>query len=850
MKDIILYTVVPQLPSRLSPLLEMAKNIWFSWNLSVIDLFRSIDQNLWEETGHNPMAMLGQLSDERVHELSQDEGFVLEMDRIHEEFCRYRDDHRKYDFGLETPVDFTVAYFSAEFGLTDCLPIYSGGLGVLAGDFVKSASDLRLPVVGVGLLYQKGYFRQYLNADGWQQETYLDNDFHNLPIILERDESHNPVTVEVTIRDRQVRIRVWRIQAGRVPLYMLDTNTVENHEEDRDITFALYGGDREMRLRQEIVLGIGGIRALRRLGIRPAIYHMNEGHSALANIERIRLLMEENHLSFAEAKDAAYAGSVFTTHTPVPAGIDIFDSSLVGSLLGNYLRSMGLSLDAFMALGSANENGPRNSFNMAIMALKNSSRTNAVSRLHRTVSRRMWQEIWPSLPEVDIPIDSVTNGVHIPSFISDDMGRLLDRYLGRRWAEDPDNVSVWKRVNKIPDAELWRTHERRRERLIAFTRQRLQEQLQRRGGQKEEIHAAGQVLHPEALTIGFARRFATYKRGDLILKDPSRLAKILNHPQHPVQIIFAGKAHPQDAAGKEVIKHIVHLARQPEFRDRIVFIEDYELSVARYMVQGSDIWLNNPRRPLEACGTSGMKAAANGAINMSVLDGWWEEGYQQDLGWAIGCGEEYQDAAYQDFVESHSIYDLLERYAVPLFYDRGKDNLPRGWISLMKNSMLNLAGRFNSHHMLQDYVHQLYLPCALNWKKMEADGFRGAREFTSWAQRVRQNWPALRILEKKAETRGLIQFGQTLQVEVILHLGALSPKDLAVDIYYGRVDSKAEFLDRETISLHDFVQQDGKTVFRGAIPCMKVGRFGFRVRLLPAHPLLSNPYSLGLILWG
>ena len=850
MKDIVLYTVVPRLPSRLSPLLELAKNVWFSWNMPAIDLFRSIDQNLWEETGHNPMAVLGQLRHERVLELFRDEGFLLEMDRIYEEFCRYRDDHRKYDFGLETPVDFTVAYFSAEFGLTDCLCIYSGGLGVLAGDFVKSASDLRFPVVGVGLLYQKGYFRQYLNADGWQQETYPDNDFHNLPVILEKDENNNPLTIDVPLQDRQVKVRIWRIQVGRVPLYMLDTNTVENQDDDRDITCALYGGDRGMRLKQEIVLGIGGIRALRRLGVRPTVYHMNEGHSALANIERIRLLMEENHLSFAEAQEAVYASSVFTTHTPVPAGIDIFDASLVGSFLGSYLRSMGLSQDKFMAMGSPNEHGSRTSFNMAIMALKSSSRTNGVSQLHRTVSRRMWQEIWPSLPEADIPIDSVTNGIHIPSFISDDMSRLLARYLGRRWAEDPDNVSVWMRVNKIPDAELWRTHERRRERLITFTRQRLEEQIRRRGGQKEEILAATQVLHPEALTIGFARRFATYKRGDLILKDPSHLAKILNHPQHPVQIIFAGKAHPQDSAGKEVIKHIIHMARQPEFRDRIVFIEDYDLSVARYMVQGSDIWLNTPRRPLEACGTSGMKATANGAINMSVLDGWWAEGFQQGLGWAIGSGEEYQDTAYQDFVESQSIYDLLERYAVPLFYDRGRDNLPRGWIAMMKNSMLNLVGQFNSHRMLQDYVQQLYLPSALNCRKMEENAFQGLRDFTAWVQRIRQNWPQLRILDRRAETKRPLEFGEALKVEVTLQTGALSPEDLAVDIYFGPVDSKADFLDREIISLKDFVRQDNKTVFRGEVPCQKVGRFGFRVRLLPSHPLLSNPSSLGLVLWG
>ncbi len=850
MKDILLYTVIPNLPARLSPLLEMAKNVWFSWNLPMIDLFRSIDHMLWEKTGHNPLAVLGQLSQERVLELNRDEGFLSEMDRMYAEFTRYREDRREYDFGLETPIDFQVAYFSAEFGLTDCLPIYSGGLGVLAGDFLKSASDLRFPAVGVGLLYQKGYFRQYLNVDGWQQETYPDNDFHNLPIVLERDPANAPLTIEVPVKDRQVRVRVWRIQVGRVPIFMLDTNTVENAEEDRDITRALYGGDREMRLKQEIVLGIGGVRALKRLGVRPTVFHMNEGHSALANVERVRFLMEEERLSFAEAREAVYGSSVFTTHTPIPAGIDIFDASLVGSCLGNYLRSLNLSLESFLALGSANEHGPKTSFNMAVMALKSSSKINGVSELHRTVSRRMWQEIWPYLPEEDIPIQSVTNGVHIPSYISDDMDALYDRYLGRRWAEDPDNVSVWTRVERIPDAELWRTHERRRERLVAFTRQRLLEQIGRRGGQKEDLQSAVQVLRPEALTIGFARRFATYKRGDLILKDPGRLSKILNHPQRPVQIIFAGKAHPQDNEGKEVIKNILHLAERPEFRDRIAFIEDYDLNVARYMVQGSDIWLNNPRRPQEACGTSGMKAAANGALNMSVLDGWWAEGYQLGLGWAIGSGEEYKDPEYQNFVESQAIYDLLERYAVPLFYERGRDNLPRGWIAMMKNSMVNLVSRFNSHRMLQDYIKQLYLPSALNWKKMEADSFQGARQLTAWMKLVRENWSQVRIVGKVAEGKGPIPFGETLKVGVQMELGKLSPQDLAVDIYYGLVDSKAEFLDRETMVLSNFSREGSRTIFRGEIPCRKVGRFGFKVRVLPSHPLLSNPYSLGLILWG
>ena len=563
MKEVVVYTVVPRLPERLKPLEEMAKNLWFCWNLEVIDLFRSIDPGLWEETGHNPLAMVSSLANDRIKELLEDDGFLLEMDRITAEFRRYMGEKKTYGFGLEAPIDFTIAYFSAEYGLTDCLPIYSGGLGILSGDHVKSASDLCIPMVGVGLLYQKGYFRQYLNVDGWQQETYPENDFHVLPVILERDEKGDPLTIEVPFRNRSVKIRIWRIQVGKIPLYMLDTNTVLNSEEDRDITSHLYGGDKEMRLKQEIVLGIGGVRSLHRLGIRPIVYHMNEGHSSFALLERIRILMEEHRLTFQEAREAVYCSSVFTTHTPVPAGIDIFDQSLIASTFGDYLRSLGISVETLLSLGVQDDHGKSEPFNMAVLALKNVARTNAVSDLHRVVSRRMWKRIWPELPEVDIPIHGITNGIHIPSWISDDMAHLLDRYLGRRWTEDPDNIKIWERINRIPDLELWRTHERRRERLVAFARRKLQEQLQRWGTKKVEIQAASEALNPQALTIGFARRFATYKRGDLILKDPARLASILNDPQHPVQIIFAGKAHPQDESGKEVIKNINHWRVSP-----------------------------------------------------------------------------------------------------------------------------------------------------------------------------------------------------------------------------------------------------------------------------------------------
>ena len=850
MKDVVVYTVIPKLPERLKPLEEMARNLWFCWNLEVIDLFRSIDPGLWEETGHNPLAMVSSLGNDRIKELLEDDGFLLEMDRITAEFRRYMDERKTYCFGLEAPIDFTIAYFSAEYGLTDCLPIYSGGLGILSGDHVKSASDLCIPMVGVGLLYQKGYFRQYLNEDGWQQETYPENDFHVLPVTLERDERGEPLTIDVPIQNRSVKVRIWRIQVGKIPLYMLDTNTVLNSEEDRDITSYLYGGDREMRLKQEIVLGIGGVRALHRLGIRPTVYHMNEGHSSFALIERIRLLMQEHRLTFQEAREAVSCSGVFTTHTPVPAGIDIFDQSQITAAFEETLRSLGISVETFLTLGVQDDHGKSEPFNMAVLALKNVARSNGVSQLHQVVSRRMWKRIWPDLPEVDIPIHGITNGIHIPSWISDDMARLLDRYLGRRWTEDPDNIKIWERINHIPDLELWRTHERRRERLVVFARRKLQEQLQRWGAKKVEIQASSEALNPQALTIGFARRFATYKRGDLILKDPVRLAAILNHPQHPVQIIFAGKAHPQDQSGKEVIRNINHLARQPEFFQRIVFIEDYDMTVARYLVQGVDIWLNNPLRPLEACGTSGMKAAANGGLNMSVLDGWWAEGYQPGLGWAIGSGEEYENPDYQNRIESQTIYNLLEKTIVPLFYERGRDNLPREWIGMMKKSMQTLAAGFNSHRMLEDYVDRFYLPSAIIWSKIQADGFSGVRNLSAWTDRVKAGWNQLRIVETKTDSRAGIQAGETLKVEVTLQLGRLSPNDLSVDIYYGRVDSKAEFLDRSTLTLRDFTQKKDQTVFRGEIPCQDVGRFGFRIRVLPSHPLLSNPYALGLILWG
>jgi len=635
-------TVVPTLPEKLKPLQGLARNLWYTWNPNVIELWRRLDRDLWEESHHNPVRMLSSMSQQQLEEAGRNESFLLHMDRVLEALDQYMNVKTPYSFHLEKGLDpgFLVAYFSMEFGMTEALPIYSGGLGVLSGDHLKSASNLNLPLVGLSLLYKQGYFGQYLNEEGWQQEYYAVNDFENMPVWQERDAEGNPVEFTLAIRDRSVRVNIYRVQVGRIALFLLNTNLPENVPEDREITAQLYGGDQDMRFRQEILLGVGGVLALEALGLEPTVVHMNEGHSAFSGLERMRKLMKREGLSLEAAREVVKSNSVFTTHTPVAAGNDYFPPDLMGKYFGKYAEELGVSFNDFMALGRQNPDNDQEDFCMTVLAIRLSNYRNGVSKLHREVSRGIWKGLWPVIPERDVPIVSVTNGVHIPSYISQEMADLYNRYLGPRWIEDPDNQKVWERVDLIPDTELWRTHERRRERLIAFTRRRVKEQLLRRGELPSEIKRAEDVLNPEALTICFARRFATYKRGDLLFRDAERLAGILNDPERPVQIIFAGKAHPQDMAGKAIIKNIVQHAHEEAFRYKVVFLEDYDINIARYMVQGADVWLNTPRRPMEACGTSGMKAVANGALHMSILDGWWAEGYCSGGGWAIGAGEE------------------------------------------------------------------------------------------------------------------------------------------------------------------------------------------------------------------
>ncbi|MEK7406828.1 MAG: alpha-glucan family phosphorylase [Acidobacteriota bacterium] len=867
MKPIGVFRVVPSLPPRLQALRKIAYNLRWAWNHDAIELFRRLDSDQWEASGHNPVLMLGTIDQEQLKKAASDEAFLAHVERVERDLDAYMAGESSWfrrTLGatgrpLGGPL---VAYFSAEFGLTECLSIFAGGLGVLAGDHLKSASDLGVPLVAVGLLYQQGYFRQYLNQAGWQQEVYEDNDFHNLPLeaacgVPACGPDGAPLVIEVALPGRPLYAQLWRAQVGRVPLYLLDTNIVSNSRaEDRDITDQLYGGDTEMRLKQEILLGIGGYRALLALGLEPAVYHMNEGHSAFLALERVRSLMEKHRLSFAEARALASSGLVFTGHTPVEAGHDFFSPEQMDRYFGDYSQRLGLSRHDFLALGRRDPADQIENFCMTVLALRLAAFSNGVSKLHGKVARRMWQGIWPGVPLDETPVGHVTNGVHFRSWISYEMNQLYDRYLNPNWREEPADPTVWQRARTIPAEELWRTHERRRERLVAFARRRLREQLQRRGAPQSEVESAEEVLDPEALTIGFARRFASYKRATLLLRDVERLKRLLNAEGRPVQVIYAGKAHPRDGAGKDLIRQIVELARQPELRRRLVFLEDYDMAVTRYLVQGCDLWLNTPRRPLEASGTSGMKAAANGTLNLSTLDGWWDEAWrdfnQPSIGWALGRGESYDNHDYQDQVEAEALYGLLERDVIPAFYERGRDRLPRRWIDRMRASIATLCHFFNTHRMVREYTEKFYLTGDGAFERLAADQAARARALAEWLERVRQAWPQVRVEAVEEGLPDSLPVGQRLRARARIHLGSLRPEDVNVELYVGRLDADGDLAEGVATRMEPSGQgQMGSCWFEAnTAPCSSSGRRGYTVRVLPAHPDLSAPFVPGLITWA
>jgi len=866
MQTVRTFTVKPSLPPALEDLQFIAHNLYWSWHYDITEIFRRIDYDLWKECGHNPVKMLGLVSQARLEDLAGNEGFVYQL----------KEARKTLEQTLNAPSWFSkiyareehapvIAYFSAEFGIHESVPIYSGGLGMLAGDHLKSASDLGVPLVAVGLMYQKGYFRQYLNTDGWQQEHYLENDFHNMPLELVQKENGNTLTINLQFPDRTVQVQIWKAVIGRVPLYLLDTNLSCNSSYDRSITQTLYGGDSEMRICQEIVLGIGGLKGLFALGLEPTVCHMNEGHAAFMALERVRKLKNKHNLTFDEAFEMAKASHVFTVHTPVAAGSDEFPVEMIDRYFGHYYGTLGINREQFLALGRVHSEDSNESFKMPVLALKTSAYRNGVSQLHGEVSRKIWSGLWPELPVAEVPINAITNGVHARTWLSPELNALYERYLGSRWADEAVDKSIWHNLDQVPDEELWRIHQRGKERMVGFSRKRLKRQLQRRGAFHTELSWAEEVLDPEALTIGFARRFATYKRGNLLLQDPQRLIKLLTQTDMPVQFIFAGKAHPRDTAGKELIRQLVHFAsKHPEIRRRLIFLEDYDMDIARYMVQGVDIWLNNPRRPMEASGTSGMKAAINGVLNMSTLDGWWCEGYIPDGGWIIGAGEEYDDLSYQDQVEGQAIYNLLEQEVVPLFFNRGKDRLPRRWIRRMKNTIKWCAPRFNTSRMVAEYTRKFYHPADRQWEELTANEMERVKALSSWKAKVRQDWSDLEIRDVQTraqdgetftefgDQQSELSVGSEVQVRAQIHLGRLEPADVAVQVYFGHVDSSGRIKDGQIAEMtyeQDTLDPQRVATFSGTIPCRISGRHGYALRILPQHADLVEPYEPGLILW-
>ncbi len=844
------YKVIASLPEELKDLRELAFNLYWTWNHEVRNLFRRLDRELWEATGHNPVLLLGQIDQKKLENRARDEGYLSNLQRAKESMDKYLNAKTWFQKTYPDLTPFHIAYFSMEYGLTKGLPMYSGGLGVLSADHLKSASDLGIPLVGVGLLYQKGYFNQYLSKDGWQQESFPTNDFYNMPLKMEKDEKGDPLTIEVDILDRKVRVYIWRAQIGRIPLFLLDTNCPENIPEDQDITDQLYGGDNEMRIKQEIVLGIGGLRVLERLGIRPEVCHMNEGHSAFMALERVRQLMVENKLTFPEAREATRPSNIFTSHTPVPAGIDEFDTHLIDRYLGRYYEVLQISAAEFHQLGGVHYPQSRGKFNMAIFAINMSGVCNGVSRLHGHVARKMWHYLWPELPEAEVPIEHITNGIHIPTWISEDMAELFNRYLGPKWFQDPLDKNIWSRVQQIPDEELWRTHERRRERLVAFTRRKLRQQLENSSASASDIALADEVLDPKVLTIGFARRFAEYKRAKLIFYDLERLLAILNNKDYPVQIIFAGKAHPHDNIGKGIIRDLVNIIRAEEFRHRVVFLEDYDMEIAANLVRGADIWLNTPRRPREASGTSGMKAAINGVLNVSILDGWWDEAYRNVHGWAIGRGEEFDSLEDQDRHDAESLYSLLEQEIVPLFYKRSANGLPREWLRMMKSSIQNLSPIYNTNRMVLEYFSSYYLPSMEKWHRLCQNNMELAKNLTYWKEKLQQNWQNVKIISAESENGHEIPVGGKIHVIATIDTGNLKPEDLRVEVYYGPLDTNGTIIaGRHVVMQLQKQLKKNQYQYDAVVPCETTGQHGYTIRVFPFHDEANKPSDTGLIRW-
>ena len=869
MQPIHTYNVVPKLPEKLEPLREIVFNLWWTWQPDARKLFRHLDPDLWDRTNHNPLRMLQLCRQSRLREVAADDDFLRAMGAVIAKFESYMKRQDTYGRRHEkelAPIkrhDSPVAYFSAEFGFHESIPNYSGGLGILSGDHCKSASDLDIPFVAFTLLYRHGYFRQQIDKDGWQQSIQLNQNFSHLPLQDALDKDGKPLFVHVDILGRPVRAKVHKLQIGRIPLYMLDTDLTENSEEDRLITAQLYGGDTEMRIKQEIVLGIGGVHALHAMGLSPAVYHMNEGHSAFLSLELIRRQVHDHKLDFYSALQVVAAGNIFTTHTPVPAGNDAFPIELIHRYLGDYAVKMNTSFEKLANLGQTgrltdDHYNPNEPFSMTILALRTSRHANGVSALHGDVSQSLWKDVWTGVPQDEVPITSITNGVHTRTWMAPEFAALYDKYLPG-WEEHITEPDFWRGVIDIPDEELWNTHVMLKRRLVDFARKRIHAQRERLGESPEKQRSASGILNPEVLTIGFARRFATYKRATLLFKDPERLQRLLNHPERPVQFVFAGKAHPKDEPGKRFIQEVYRLSRMPEFENRIVFLEDYDTHVGRRLTQGVDLWLNNPRRPLEASGTSGMKLPPNGGLNLSVLDGWWLEAYQQNhkAGWAIGAelprSTVMPDQALEDDVDVASLYHVLETQIIPLFYAKPDGRLPIAWIQLMRESIRSILPVFNTDRMVKEYTERLYEPAARAHAVLAATSGKSAVALADWKDSIRKSWPQIQITDVKVENSSgsNITVGDEVQVSATIHLGPIAPEYVTVQAYYG------EAINNEitSASVADLKKSTRGTTggvyhYHGTIPAGESGSYGLSVRVIPTHPNLIQAHELRLITWA
>jgi starch phosphorylase len=853
MHPLFTYNVIPKLPAELEPLREMVFNLWWTWEPSARKLFRHIDLELWARTNHNPLRMLQLSRQARLTEVANDDTFIAELKGVHDKFKRYMSSNDTYGKTRAAAGNgYSIAYFSAEFGFHESFPNYSGGLGILSGDHCKSASDLGLDFCAVTLLYRHGYFKQQINKDGYQEGVSLNQNFHQLPVQEVRLKDR-PLLVAVDLVGRKVFAKVWQLAIGRIKLYLLDTDIPDNSAEDRLITAHLYGGDLEMRIRQEVVLGIGGIRALNEMNIQPEVYHMNEGHSAFLSLERIARLIEEDKLDFYSALQVVASSNVFTTHTPVPAGNDAFPRELMRSYFAKYPDRVKISFDEFFHFGQTSVN-PTDAFSMTILALRTSRHANGVSALHGQVSRGLWKDVWAGVPKDEVPITSITNGVHTKTWLAPEFSALYDKYLGD-WETRLTDSEFWRGVIDIPDEVLWETHQRLKARLIEFVRHRVRVQRERLGESPDKIRQVNRLLDPDILTIGFARRFATYKRGTLLFSDLDRLRKILHNADQPVQFIFAGKAHPKDEGGKKFIQDVYKFSRETDFENRIVFVEDYDTNIARRLTQGVDLWLNNPIRPLEASGTSGMKLPPNGGLNLSVLDGWWCEGYNGKNGWAIGAEITDPDAdiEFQNEVDIASLFHTLETKIIPLYYAKPDGHLPIAWLQLMRESIRSVTPVFNTHRMVTEYSEWLYEPAAAAHKELNENGCAKATALSRWKAEMRKDWPQIRIVKVDVSNtdRGNVFVGEALDVTATVHLGKVDPGHVRVQAYFGESDDthifKPSVID---LTNSGSLSANGDLVYRGRIAASDSGAYGFNVRVIPTHANLTQAHELRLITWA